>query len=236
MTTIYRFRINAKGCNEWYIKSLIITIYSFLNVAEDNIENSNDYILFETTESPQLEIFINYLKKENLSFDLSTHTNAGKISKKELPISNNTSITTFQNHVTLLQIPLVNRHTLPWYYSNFVNIIYYKDAWFEYVDAISFYEQQALYTRILNEDDAPINNPERFLAAINKNFYIYLWLDKFSLQGTAAYQKHHDIHPVLIYGYDLEQSIYQCVYFEMNTSVQYASFPLMKPFGVLFRG
>ncbi len=146
-------------------------------------------------------------------------------SARVLPITGAKQITLFQNHALLMQIPLCSEAVLPWYYCNFINICYYKNHWFDYTDYINFYEKVCHFTRITYDAFFDFNNEKTFTAAIDHNYYVYLWVNKRCLPGTEAYEKKEDIHPILIYGYDRRKESYCCAHFEINQGVLYTEMP-----------
>ncbi len=138
---------------------------------------------------------------------------------KELPLVAFQRITLFQTHALLLRIPFWDQNTTPWYYCNFINIRYRKYCYFDYTDYQSFYQPLFECTSLPYRDIARANRQEIFVDALAHDHYIYVWVDKFYISASPHFQNNHDIHPLLIYGYDLEKAVYHCALFEVSRGV-----------------
>ena len=147
--------------------------------------------------------------------------------KKILPIKKHNEIKLFTHHSIPLCMPLISEFTEAWYMSCFVNIVYKYDQfqYFDYVDYKMFYEY-AVDRDILCASTIPlINNEDFFSTVINQGKYIYSWLDQYYISTTEYYEAKHDIHPIMIHGYDDEKNVYHCVAFSPRKSVYFIEVP-----------
>ena len=148
--------------------------------------------------------------------------------RKILQISHQTDITLFTHHTLPLLIPFINDHTAGWYMNNFINIFYRHEhpSFFDYCDYKRFYQDVLDTDRLTYSTALLINEPQWFIKLINEDKYIYAWVDQFYISSSIYYNKRHDIHPVLIYGYDMDLNVYFCKCFSMYTSVYNATVPV----------
>ena len=141
--------------------------------------------------------------------------------KKILPLHKNNDIGLYTHHSLPLQIPMVNDNTYGWYMTCFINIGFRYDYphFFDYLDYKNFYEY--LTDRdILTYSMIPyINDVDHFKQFIDAEKYIYAWVDQYFISGTSCYNMYHDIHPVLIYGYNEEKNVYYCLAFSLTGGV-----------------
>lgn len=140
---------------------------------------------------------------------------------KVLPVALNRDITIFTHHSLILQIPLAEYGLEDWWMSNFFNIVYRYEVptFYEYTDFEVFYRNLFDCSRMTFEDARFFNSPEYFEEFIEEGKYIYAWVDNFYVQPSVHYQKRHDIHPVLIYGYDSERKKYFMNGFDVQRSL-----------------
>lgn len=142
-----------------------------------------------------------------------------------LPITYHTDISLFQNHALLMQIPLINDFLYPLFCCNFINIYNYNGDKYDYTDNESFYKQCSYCSCITYQNISIFNKRQMFINIINKNCYIFFWTDEYYLPGTKAYNIYHDVHPVLIYGYDTNTSLYICALFEASSKLNTNCYP-----------
>ena len=140
---------------------------------------------------------------------------------KVLPIREVKDITLFTHHLLMLQIPLMECGLEDWWMSNFINIHYrYENpTFYEYTDFEIFYKNMFDDTKLTFEDSRHFNDSEHFTEFIEQDKYIYAWIDNYYLGASVHYQKRHDIHPILIYGYDNERQIYYIKGFDVERSL-----------------
>lgn len=150
------------------------------------------------------------------------------MSEKKLPILEKAEITLFTHYSLPLLIPFIDHRTIGWYMQNFINIFYRNElpAVLEYCDYKLFY-QEVLDTDRFTYDTARLfNKPEWFVKFIDEGKYIYAWVDQYYLSANVFYRRDHDIHPVLIYGYNNDTSEYYCKCFSVKNSVYDATIPM----------
>ncbi len=202
-------------------------LYYFIGKEKSIFDDKEEFFLLD--ENPlcegTLSAFKEWLVQNHILFEISGE-GASEKTKYLLPITGRSDITLFQNHALLMQVPLVNEYTYPWYYCNFINIFYYKLCYYEYTDHINFYEKPSCYSRIQFRDIQQFNHMDRFIDTIDQNRYIYFWADKYDVEGTNAYQRWHDIHPILIHGYDRAAATYDCSFFEIRSGLHTMSLPM----------
>ena len=140
---------------------------------------------------------------------------------KVLPTRENRAITLFTHHLLLLQIPIVEYGIEDWWMSNFINLHYRFECptFYEYTDFEVFYRDLFDTSKLTFEDSRHFNNPECFTDFIEQDKYIYAWIDNYYLGVSIHYQQKHDIHPILIYGYDNDQKVYYIKGFDSDRSL-----------------
>lgn len=121
---------------------------------------------------------------------------------------------------------IVDENTLPWFYERFINTAMFGDEGFIAFDFTdnktdesyrNIMEERAVYTY----DELMKTDVIEFIREkINKNFYLYTWVDKHYVIGNDRYKTGHFIHPVMIYGYDDEEEAFYCVDLNFNSGVQ----------------
>lgn len=143
--------------------------------------------------------------------------------KKLLDISHNKEITLFTHHSIPLQIPIVNEKTIGWYMSCFLNIFYRYEypQGFDYTDYKDFYNYIFDKDVFTSEYARTINTPIHFSSFIEQDKYIYAWVDQYYISSTQYFNCEHNIHPIMIYGYDDERDIYFCIGFSIRRSVYF---------------
>lgn len=130
----------------------------------------------------------------------------------KLLINDNADMTLYTHHSLPLLIPFISPKTEGWYMNNFINIFYR----YEYPSFYDYTDYKCFYSGIMDIDTFTystalcFNTIDFFTECISSNKYIYAWVDQFYISATPFYEKKHDIHPILIYGYDLKRSVYHC--------------------------
>lgn len=147
--------------------------------------------------------------------------NGTNIMKKLLPINHKAPITLYPHHSLPLTIPCINDKTMGWYMNNFINIFYRYEypTVYDYTDYLCFYQGIMDVDTLTISSALKLSSKESFIDFINSDQYIYVWVDQYYIAATEHYQKNHDIHPVLIYGYDLDASVYYCKCFSVTKAV-----------------
>ena len=142
-----------------------------------------------------------------------------------LNISNSKDITLFPKDLLHLQLPFEKNIFTPWFYCHFINIYYYSPGFMDYVDEGSFWEiidiQNLDFDRFVN-----VNTATCFCKAISQGTFVYSWVDNFWI-STSPYFKHiHDIHPILIYGFDATTKEYYCSRFSLQKGLDKTMIPM----------
>jgi hypothetical protein len=137
-----------------------------------------------------------------------------KKTEVRLPIDTNINITAFPYISMFLPIVKLNKKMAGWLYSNFINIFCVEGWFYTYTDDRQFFkkifeENNLTFLKFIHFDK------ELFIKSLNESFYIYVWIDSFSLGGWGGDTMSHDAHPMLIYGYNLNRNIYYCFRFDV---------------------
>lgn len=226
MICMSKITINTLHLSSNLTKKIISFIYYSLGIEIDrSIDGNNISFNASSLTSVQKNEFFQWLSYNNIEYT-STPTPQEPKPSYVLPITNFTDVSLFQNHVLLMQIPLINDYSYPWFCCNFINIYNYDGNRYDYTDNESFYEQASHHSCITYQNISIFNTKEIFIEIINKNNYIFLWVDKYYLPGAIAYNNFHDVHPVLIYGFDSKSNLYHCAFFEVTTKMNTICCPM----------
>ncbi|MBQ9162088.1 MAG: hypothetical protein IJX74_02320 [Clostridia bacterium] len=135
-----------------------------------------------------------------------------------LDVSKNKSLTAFAKGLLHMQLPFYTDLIKPWLYCHFINIYYCPRGYMNYVDDVN-------YGEILDIQDVgfdryyELNRKECFIRAICEGRYIQVWVDNYYISTSPFYEKYHDIHPVLVYGYD--PTTYYCARFDKRKGLDF---------------
>ena len=139
----------------------------------------------------------------------------------KLLINDKADMTLYTHHSLPLLIPFISPKTEGWYMNNFINIFYR----YEYPSFYDYTDYKCFYSGIMDIDTFTystalcFNTIDFFTECISSNKYIYAWVDQYYISATPFYENKHDIHPILIYGYDLKRSVYHCKCFSIERGV-----------------
>ncbi len=139
----------------------------------------------------------------------------------KLLINDKADITLYTHHSLPLLIPFISPKTEGWYMNNFINIFYRYEypSYYDYTDYKCFYSD-IMDIDIFTYDTAlNFNTIDFFIKRISSNKYIYAWVDQYYISATPFFGKEHDVHPILIYGYDSNLSVYHCKCFSIEKGV-----------------
>lgn len=139
----------------------------------------------------------------------------------KLPIQEKAEITLFTHHSLPLLIPFITPQTEGWYMNNFINIFYRYEhpTFYDYTDYKCFYSG-IMDTDAFTFDTAlQFNTTDFFKKCICSNKYIYAWVDQFFVSATPHHDREHNIHPILIYGFDEDREVYHCKCFCVERGV-----------------
>lgn len=129
-----------------------------------------------------------------------------EINQTTLPILDQSPITLYTHHALPQLIPISSEYDY-WRFCNFINIFYHHEypTAYDYTDYKRYYEGIFEITTLKYNDLESIDQPIFWQRRLNSGKYVYIWLDHFYLKNSHFYEKRHDIHPVLIYGYEDER-------------------------------
>lgn len=141
--------------------------------------------------------------------------------KKILPVNLKVDVTLYPHHSLPLCIPFINENTKSWYMNNFINVFYR----YEYPTVYDYTDYKNFYTGVMDVDTFTVSTALNFISEkcfkefLNDDKYIYAWADQYYIPATQFYENEHNIHPILIYGYDADDKIYFCKCFSVTKSV-----------------
>lgn len=130
------------------------------------------------------------------------------MSKKQLPLSE-PPIKGLHYLANPLAILFNDKDVLPWFYSEYVQLIWYVDEKFlsfngkyisEIPTSIPWLEFQCMDKKFIK---GIIDIQDFLVDAIDSGWYIISSYDEFYIPNTRSYQKNHFNHDFMIYGYDL---------------------------------
>ncbi|MCD9021531.1 hypothetical protein [Cohnella silvisoli] len=139
-------------------------------------------------------------------------------------------ITSYSHHATCLSIISCNDKYLPWFFSNYIQLIASADL--DLPTSLDFYVGTAPWLAInsysllncpfLIRETLPRNINDRkdivdiFIDCIDNGFYIYTEVEGFYIKPYAAYQSFEFMHPIFIYGYNKEKKFFYTADFFVN--------------------
>ncbi len=139
----------------------------------------------------------------------------------KLLINDKADMTLYTHHSLPLLIPFISPQTEGWYMNNFINIFYR----YEYPSFYDYTDYKCFYSGIMDVDTLTyatalqINTIDFFLKCISSDKYIYAWVDQYYISATPFYKIKHEVHPILVYGYDTDRSVYHCKCFSIARGV-----------------
>ena len=141
--------------------------------------------------------------------------------RKILPTVKKSKITLYTHHALPFQIPFITKETESWFMSCFINVFYRYEfpTFYDYTDYNVFYRDIMYRDSLTYSTALTLNSRENFFSFIGDEKYIYAWVDQYYISATPYYQIEHNIHPILIYGYDSSESVYLCRCFTAEKSV-----------------
>lgn len=155
--------------------------------------------------------------------------------KTILPVNENPPIIGYLHHAYPLSILSVTEAYVPWFYSNFVQLISPKDIATNRNSQFDFYNKYFFFG--YPQGIQPLKNQVIKRGLLSKNYtggvkqfiidcidlgrYIYTWADEYDISSKISYQKNHVFHDVFIYGYDLENNCFYTLGF--GTDMQFSS-------------
>lgn len=139
----------------------------------------------------------------------------------KLLINDKADMTLYTHHSLPLLIPFIHPQTEGWYMNNFINIFYRYEhpSFYDYTDYKCFYSGIMDVDTLTYATALQFNTVDFFTKCISSNKYIYAWVDQYYISSTSYYRIKHDVHPILIYGYDANRSVYHCKCFSVERGV-----------------
>ncbi len=192
------------------------------------IENDDIYLLFDDDDKFALRFVaeLPYIIEDIKAVEeVEKRFNENVKPLVEMPISKRKDISVFSKELLHMQLPFFTEEYFPWFYSHFINIYYCPDGFMNYPDERRFSNIYEI-KNIGYEAFSGMNSKEGFLHSMQKGFYIHIWVDNFWISNSVYYHKYHDVHPVLIYGYDLDDQTYKCARFEMQKALECIDIPI----------
>lgn len=121
----------------------------------------------------------------------------------------------------MLSILLRSNGMYNWFYERFVNIGIVTPGEFliEFTDIItSVYKNLLDYTVEGKYEDFNnmIDIKNLIVNRIENEQYISMWVDFFSIPISINYDQSHFVHPVIIYGYDLNKNTFNLLFLDLN--------------------
>lgn len=132
---------------------------------------------------------------------------------KELPLAN-PPIKGLHYLANPLAMLFDDENILPWFYSDYIQLIWYKDVNFlsfhgkyisEFPTSIPWLEFQCLEKEFAIR---AFDICDLFIKAIDEGWYIISSYDEFFIPNTSFYKKQHFKHDFMIYGYDLNNQVF----------------------------
>lgn len=224
---LYTIRLHYR-CNGRIIQSKLSRYLRYTNRISMLFQDGEVFLTFDDNDNYVRQFIIdlpNYVP-EICSIDLNNNVvDTEKNMSISLEISHRKDITIFSKELLHMQLPFFNEEYNPWFYSHFINIYYCPDGFMNYPDERRFSDIFEI-KNIGFEAFAGMNSKESFVHSIQKGFYIHIWVDNFWVSNSVYYNRYHDVHPVLIYGYDLNKNTYKCARFEMQKALECIDIPI----------
>lgn len=149
---------------------------------------------------------------------------------KTLPITI-PPLKTYQFLAYPLSIILNYNEVLPWFYGNFIQLVY-RDRVVEFGYSINADDFPWLLVEPSKDKLEKADFLEHLLFKLNEESYIYLFVDKFYLSYSAYFNKEHFSHDLLLHGFNKKTKIFHASGYDKKN--QYTFFEI--PFEEIFAG
>jgi len=142
------------------------------------------------------------------------------VDKKELPVVLQHDINTSMLYALPLCAVLAEEKLLPWYYENFIEVLYHSG--YQYAGLDRRFEATKNFIEIFekisftNEMIGRLDIVEFLKKYINEEFYVYIMLDEYYTPHKENYQKRHFCHDFLLHGYDDNTQSFLAISFDEN--------------------
>ena len=129
------------------------------------------------------------------------------MSNKILPICKNPPIKTYHHHAFTLGILLAdNKDIKPWYYSNYIQLIYEEKNFCQlnFLTDCCFYTSVLFQKQIISKQTLrkyDLRSAEFLRDAIRDGFYICAIVNEYYIPHKNAYHNYNNLHDICIYGY-----------------------------------
>ena len=138
---------------------------------------------------------------------------------KKLPIIK-PPINTYLSHGYYLSAMMNYKEFLPWFHSNYIHLkclkeltqelvcdlnFFFPDG-LDYLQSVPFIKKQFIFQDILSYFNYDIVNFIK--TVISEGYYICTFVDEYYIQSKYLYQKEHNSHRILLYGFDDELNIF----------------------------
>jgi hypothetical protein len=135
-------------------------------------------------------------------------------------------IKTYQFLAFPLSIICFHDNVEGWFYTNFINtyskfcdennsVDFRLDYNVNFYDDIPYYLGKETFS-IQTFNKLCKNTVEQFIQVINDNKYICVFLDEYYITFSYAYQESHNIHDLMIIGYNLHKQSFTCLAYGIN--------------------
>lgn len=146
-----------------------------------------------------------------------------EIERKKLEICN-PIVRTYHFIAFPMSIVCLKEYTKGWFYSNFINIYSYYNAGIMQLDVkydVQYFEDEVYYLNSEKMNISTIDLVEGSIVSmlvklINEEKYICIYLDEFYIENSRKYKFEHFEHEFLIYGYDLVNKTFDCMFYGMD--------------------
>ena len=154
------------------------------------------------------------------------------MAKKTLPVAH-PPIVCFLHHAYPLSIIFTHKETLPWFYSNYIQLFYYIEDDYFHLNFFTphIYPHLKLYILDIDLFSNVIKRDiiQFLIDCISNDIYIYTFLDDYYVPGRKAYKKYHNKHDNFIFGYNLEEQYFDIAGFvDFNYSTSTIGFDELK--------
>ncbi|MEN6316086.1 MAG: hypothetical protein ABFD25_17785 [Clostridiaceae bacterium] len=145
---------------------------------------------------------------------------------KQLPFKT-PPIIGYQSYAFPLGIAANYNNYLPWLYSNYIqlkcasNFLERRDLWFDFLDGNVYGGIPFLEYDCYVKDDFSCSYDDLvdfIIESINRNSYIYTFVDLFYIPNTFGYQQSHFTHDILVLGYNLSENTLMIGHFDIKGS------------------
>lgn len=147
--------------------------------------------------------------------------------KRQLPIQLQPPITSYPEHAYLLSVLAVSDDYLPWFFSNFIQLMAVKAPqdsryWFDFYVPCRDHALEVnpcIHLQKWNRDSLDaykLDIIDLLMDSIDLGYYIYLYVNEYYIPGSPAYLIKDLSHGNMIFGYNMEDRTFQMAGFLKN--------------------